>query len=346
MKKSLSLLLLLSIVFTLLLGLASCVTPEEPAAPCAHVDLDDDELCDICFEPYSDGSEFVCQHIDVDDDELCDLCSAPYSDGDTILYVRNGEYILFGEYPQTLKTEDVTVDESVSDARGYFLGSDGKYYAKVTANPYETGYKFADGSSVSKGTTYYFRVDPIRWRILKEEGGAALLLCDSLLSNCAYAYNSNHNYKDSNVRAWLNGQFYESAFGELERKIINTTLVDNSAASTGVASSPYFCEDTEDKIFILSFVEATSSEFGFDRSEIAYDVARRFAPTDYAKAKGLLSFKSSQKEFAGNSTWWLRSPLFSSKTNARVVDYTGCTTAFDSKYSAIGVLPALWITLS
>ena len=45
-----------------------------------------------------------------------------------------GEYVLFGEYPQSLKAPDVEITETV-DGRGYCLGTDGEYYAKVVASP-------------------------------------------------------------------------------------------------------------------------------------------------------------------------------------------------------------------
>lgn len=43
---------------------------------------------------------------------------------------ENGEYILFGMYPQTIKSADITIDQNDVDANGYYLGSDGERYAK------------------------------------------------------------------------------------------------------------------------------------------------------------------------------------------------------------------------
>lgn len=52
----------------------------------------------------------------------------------SLLYVREGDYIYFGEYPQTIKEDNVVISTE-QDSRGYFLGSDGAYYAKVVASP-------------------------------------------------------------------------------------------------------------------------------------------------------------------------------------------------------------------
>ncbi len=54
--------------------------PEEPEEPsCTHVDADDNELCDLCGESFSDGIE--CSHADVDDNALCDNCNEAFEDG-------------------------------------------------------------------------------------------------------------------------------------------------------------------------------------------------------------------------------------------------------------------------
>ena len=164
-------------------------------------------------------------------------------------YERDGQYIYFGEYPQTIKLESVSVTSTI-DSRGYYLGSDGEYYAAVTADPYASNYTFTNNAAVVSGTVYYFKVEPIRWRILSEENGEAFVLCDSIIANMAYqpdytydnayAYTSANgapsgtyanNYKYSEVRRWLNDNFYNTAFSDKEREIILTTEIDNSKKS-------------------------------------------------------------------------------------------------------------------
>ena len=132
----------------------------------------------------------------------------PVTQTETKQYVRvnknnegdaQGEYILFGEYPQTLKADDVTVGD-VADEDGYYLGSDGARYAKVVADPIGS-YTFSDGSAVTSGNTYYFKVEPIRWRILSEDGESAFILADGILAKKAYNASRNNNYKNSDIRA-------------------------------------------------------------------------------------------------------------------------------------------------
>ena len=65
-------------------------------------------------------------------------------------YAQIDNYIWFGEYPQSIKEVNVEVTEE-QDSRGYYLGSDGYYYAKVTATPYSSGYAFSTGTTVTSG---------------------------------------------------------------------------------------------------------------------------------------------------------------------------------------------------
>ena len=48
---------------------------------------------------------------------------------------KEQRYVYFGEYPQTIKADDVEITE-IQDERGYYLGTDGYYYAKVISTPY------------------------------------------------------------------------------------------------------------------------------------------------------------------------------------------------------------------
>ena len=344
-----------------------------------HADCNADHLCDLygadcgwgSIGLHADGNlDHVCDYgcmerigkcEDTNEDDLCDYgCGKSFAIEDTPAYTRDGDYIYFGEYPQTLKADGVTITET-QDSRGYYLGSDGYYYAKVKATPpWDDEFTFSTGATVSEGSVYYFKVEPIRWRILSTDGETALILCDSIIANMAfqpdYYYNSNdgefyttangapsgtyiNNYEYSAVRAWLNEQFYETAFSELQKEVILVTEVDNSVYSTGDRSNPYACEDTDDKIFLLSHREVTNSEYGFSSDCWPFDTARRMLTSDYARATGAYTYD-------GNGYWWLRSPLSDCNYGARLVSFYGDASSNDEVYnSGHGVVPALQIRL-
>ena len=296
---------------------------------CSEVGWQEYQTCKNC--DFSTYYELGTTEHNVTSDMKCSTC------GQKTLYYRDGSYIYFGEYPQTIKSSSVTVGYS-TDSRGYYLGSDGNYYAKVVADPYGSGYKFSDNSSIYYSTTYYFKVEPIRWRILTEESGNALILCDSIIDTTAYDSYNDNNYSESGVRVWLNDTFYDTAFSKLQQKIILETTVDNSAYSTGSSSNFYACEDTYDKLFLLSYVEATNSSYN-----LSYTSDRRVLSSDYARAIGL--YISTSSSYYGNGYWWLRSPYSSYSYNVRYVSYSGSISYTSANYYNYGVVPALWIDL-
>ena len=187
-----------------------------------------------------------------------------------------------------------------------------------------------------------------------------------------------NNWQYSTIRAWLNGLdvvksdaplgndktytnngFLQTAFTADAQSLIAATSVDNSAASTipsGITDedlesywnsgeNPYASDTpTKDKIFLLSEQEATNSEYGF----AAYDAygkgsTRIRVTTDYAtKATG--AYQSSTPGYGG--WWWLRSPLYSSEYNARVIhDYGIANRSGNVLDTNGGVVPALSISL-
>ena len=235
----------------------------------------------------------------------------------------DGEYVLFGEYPQTIKTADVEITETV-DERGYYLGSDGAYYAKVNAAPYKDEYTFTNGASVTSGEVYYFKVEPIRWRILSITDDKALLLCDSIIENKAYDAEKNNSYENSDIRAWLNGDFYETAFDEAQRNIV-------------------VAEGTEDKVYLLSSGDLMNADFGFNASLSEYDEVRKLRTTDYVRANG--AWMKTVAENYGNGSYWLCSPIEGSSNKAWRIDSAGAADEGYVNHSHYGVVPALFIKL-
>lgn len=303
-------------------------------------------------------------------------------------------YVEFGDWPQSVLPSDstVTVDETVSVTMGantYYLGSDGNYYAKCAENAYGTGteYKYHDGTQPGRSgtTTRYFKVEPIKWRVLTDNySGKKLLLAEEILTANVpyYDYNRNkdytrtvgsdtniypNNYKYSQIRAYLNGLdyyydtsstettkktdytgkgFLQTAFTQDAQALIAETDVDNRKETTGYNESTYAadyaCENTTDKIFLLSESEVINSDYGFDASD-SYgkeNTRIRFA-TDYAKANYV--YLGSTDGYGGY--WWLRSPDYDFSHYARLVYYNGTGDSITNVGNARGgVVPALSIS--
>ena len=313
--------------------------------------------------------------------------------------LADGTYYKFGDFPQTVS--DLTGDNAYSAEpvyNGWYLGSDGYFYAKCTENAYSSSYTYSDDTTVapsSANSEKYFKVEPIVWRALtttfdhdadETTDNKILLVAESILTANIPYYGSTsdrtlnettiyaNNYKYSNIRAYLNGTknqfvtdggtateydvdwtnkgFLQTAFTSSAQSLIATTTVDNSAASTNPASNEsqwnsgtndYACDNTEDKIFLLSEKEATTTDYGFT----AYDQygtgnSRIRVTTDYAKAN-----YAYQSTTVGNGGWWwLRSPDYSGSSLARVIRNVGSADSggyVNREYG--GVVPALSISV-
>ena len=258
-------------------------------------------------------------------------------------FKREGNYVYFGSYPQTIKSNGVDIT-STTDARGYYLGTDGEYYAQVIAKPNGYGYTFSNGTTITNNSVYYFKVEPIKWRILSEEGGEALILCESIIDCHVYSGTSN-NYALSAMREWLNGTFYDTAFKTLQKNLIILTTVDNSVRSTNPneeayrfrTTNRYVCEDTLDNVFLLSEQEVTNNNYGCSSDPNSESNSRQKIHTDYALSQGVATY----------SGWLLRSPENGSNSRAYYVNRSGYSngTQMLSRKEYCGVVPAIKIKL-
>ena len=298
------------------------------------------------------------------------------------LYTRSGSTIYFGEYPQTEVT-DSAITTALNGMRGtlptssnsydwtsygYYISGDvtnfmwyidleysgekyrGVYFTSYrpnrTTNSSSTSNSYQDDNGYSTGTVYWFKYEPIKWRILTESDGKAMILSELMLDSQQYDYDGSYsnNYANSTIRAWLNDTFYNTAFGAMQQAIIETTEVDNSVYSTGYSSNPYACENTFDKVFLLSYREVVNSSYGFSTST-SNSTTRQKQGSDYCKVQG--SWISNGFAYDGNGFWWLRSPYYTSYSIYAwyVTSDGGLGYSIHVHNTTCGVVPALVISL-
>ena len=172
---------------------------------------------------------------------------------------------------------------------------------------------------------------PIEWIVMKNEGNQVLLLSKYVLD--VKPYNNEEweavTWQTSDIRQWLNNEFYTTAFNKSEKAKIQTSLIKNEDNSEHGTSGG---NDTEDKVFLLSEKEAETL-FSNDDERIA-------KATGYAEKSGV--YVNEKKE----AVWWLRSPG-SSRDFAAVVHNSGWVygsgSYADGNYD--GVRPALHLNL-
>ena len=200
--------------------------------------------------------------------------------------------------------------------------------------------------------TYVFLYEPIVWRVLKIEDGKALLSSQKVLDGQEFFVWKKrkpeerdicpNNYEYSYIRWWLNNVFYETAFSDTEKAVIETTVVDNSPQTTKHINNLFACNDTEDKVFLLSYQEA--------KTLFADNKDRYKKATEYAKASDCYAYPTRDPKL-NNGNWLLRSPQYNNEYRVRTVGTGGgiadggCSTSNEPADLLYAVVPAINIKL-
>lgn len=181
----------------------------------------------------------------------------------------------------------------------------------------------------------------IEWIVLKVKDGRSLLLSQYGLE--AREFDSKRkdvSWEDSTIRKWLNNEFLNSAFSTKEQAVIQTTTVSNSdSVNVSGAWTITGKEETQDKMFLLSYHEAIELYFSSDKT-------RKCTPTKYLMGK----LSNIPKGIYGNAIedgacwWWLRTP----ELDGRVCTVDCKGTKFYSRQAndnTVCVRPAFWLDL-
>ncbi len=194
----------------------------------------------------------------------------------------------------------------------------------------------AEWSPVPLGTTVYFGryeqdndiengAEAIKWLVIDKKEGQYLMLSDEILD--AKWFDSEDTarlWRDCDLRAWLGGEFYETAFNESEKaKIVETYLEDT---------------ETYDKVFLLNTTQ---------NGDLIYGSMSPREGTAYAKANGLVGGQGNPAIYAA---WWLRrtdrDPEKHNVSRAPVALGSGYGGYSSSSFGRelFGVRPAIWVT--
>lgn len=234
---------------------------------------------------------------------------------------------------------DIDNDEDGNyDYRGIYLNS---YRPINTTDPLgNSSYQYDNNYELN--TAYWFRYEPISWTVLNNNENTLFITSDIILDSQSmyHTYDehmTNHNgglgyinnYELSDIRIWLNDNFYNEAF--INKEAILTTEIDNSLDSTLDSANPYICANTDEKVFLLS---------RYDAHEYLNSNDLSISGSDYAKSQGLYVANNNNKAF-----WALRSPYPNASYQIRYITNNG-TVSYDSvNKTSLGIRPACYINI-
>ena len=204
--------------------------------------------------------------------------------------------------------------------------------------------------------------DPICWDVLDKDGDAVLLISHDVI---AYQRFSDSRkcviWEDSEIRTWLNQEFYAEAFDEEEQASIRETTLENLstvgfAAHVDPSGDVQVREsrpDTKDKIFLLSWKEA--EQYYGNRLTDASVLGRRPSRAVLQKRKAIFTdliieelpamypYSRHLPDGTERLPWMLRSTGMKDYT-IFVIGYEG---KWDQDYpdSYNGVRPVMWVNV-
>jgi len=257
-----------------------------------------------------------------------------------------GDIITFGSYPQSKVTDTALIsalnastpdtDNNVTYAgekyKMVYFTQYTPYYA--TAAP-DADHSYQDDNGYYVNTVYWFKFEPIQWRVLSNTNGELFVMADKILDSRAYTQALTPvTWETSDLRAWLNNDFYNAAFTANEKVRIETSLVVNDDHPVYGTEGG---NNTNDKLYLLSYNEAINTAYGFNSSYSKNDTARQAQGTDFSKSSGLFIYTASP--CTGNSGWWLRSPGNGTEYAASGNGYGNIYNFFYAMKAYVGVRP-------
>lgn len=296
----------------------------------------------------------------------------------TVSSIGKRQYIEFGHFPNHIADArttnylkahvDINGDGSITatdgqpeitpdPTTGWYMYKN-NYYAMLKADPYQNFYQFSNGDRIEKDKTYFFLVEPIKWRVLDGDitkaGDKIFVLAEDILSAGAFQTNTKvrserdkiiyaNNWEASLVRNWLNNTFLNSAFKGGEQDLILMSDVDFSKRVSHYSKYANG-SSAPSKIFLLSYRNTANRAFAWNHWTIKEDDNKKAKTTDYSRAIGAYSsINGGAEKNCGH--WWLR-------TSGDFENYASLTTAlgtvgtWDVSCTAIGIRPAMEIILN
>ena len=204
--------------------------------------------------------------------------------------------------------------------------------------------------------------DPICWDVLDKDGDAMLLISHDVIAYQRFSDSFKCViWEDSEIRTWLNQEFYAEAFDEEEQASIRETTLENLstvgfAAHVDPSGDVQVREsrpDTKDKIFLLSWKEA--EQYYGNRLTDASVLGRRPSRAVLQKRKAIFTdliieelpamypYSRHLPDGTERLPWMLRSTGMKDYT-ILVIGYEG---KWDQDYpdSYNGVRPAMWVNV-
>ena len=181
--------------------------------------------------------------------------------------------------------------------------------------------------TIIPGSTDTVTIDGIEWYCLVKDDGKALIWAKEPIEERIFG--SNNVWQTSTLRTYLNGDWLESTT-VLKEKAVETDITTRSQINaTDWITTP-------DKVFLLSEADLFGT---FDRTTTT-------DTRDYTYGNSIIVPDENMRKFTGGSYVWLRSPSYAVGRVAYVTTSGALVSNYSIVMGALGVRPALWVSLA
>ncbi|MGM9665413.1 MAG: hypothetical protein ACI3XX_02600 [Eubacteriales bacterium] len=190
--------------------------------------------------------------------------------------------------------KDIDVDsDGQNDYRCVYFD---QYAAQnTTSGPSDVSYSYQYENGYLTGNYYFFKYEPIKWTLMEETDGQIIMSSDLILDKMEFYDNTNNrtiknsynrsitvypkDYEYSNVKSFLDNNFYNDAFNESQKELVNT-------------------------IDLLSTDDIFNDDYGYRRN---YNSDRQKTASDYAECLGVKVWHSFR--YLDYGTYMLSTPF-------------------------------------
>lgn len=194
--------------------------------------------------------------------------------------------------------------------------------------------------------------DPIYWDVLDKDGDSILIISHDVIGYQRFSDSPNCViWEDSQIRTWLNEEFYTDAFDKEKQARIKESVLKNPSIAgyvTGADESIWESRgDTTDRIFLLSWKEM-EKYYGhkLPKAEAllckpSKAVLQRYEEIEQQRIREKVPFAESAPDVTEGISWMLRS-TGKSQNQISIIRGDGYYSQCMADYYQ-GVRPAMWI---
>ena len=303
MKKLISLILILALAITCIVGIVACNEQEEnpPQTDTPPLDGGDTPEPDLPEEPIPEPVIPVAEY--------------------TTETIDGVKYIYYGSMPQKVVDKElnnvlsnlVSTSQLAPNEKGLYDYA-GVSYTLVRGSEESAGRRLSNGLYIEKEGNYFFLTEKIRWRVLEEKEGEATLFAENVLGSHVFnptdSYhtslgtligtpNNANDYSVSALRTYVNDTLFEEIFTTREQKSILERYVTNRPGESAYPLWQGIYATTQDKMYIPSYWEMVEKY----NLEVEENLLPCNPISDYFVALG---HNANQVGNSYYSDWWLR----------------------------------------